>query len=403
MKERKLEKGESKRKDGRYMYRYTDSNGKRHAIYAKTLTELRIQERQIKRDKKELNEYVKYVTTGASVNFVFDQYISLKTNLKQNTRSNYIYIYNKFIREGFGRRNINEIRFSDVKQFYVSLLSAGLQVNTLDNIHTVLHPTFQLAVRDNVIRSNPSDGVMAELKKNDGKNKGIRHALTLEQQRAFLNYIANSPVYCHWLPLFTFLFGTGCRIGEAVGIRWEDVDFEKKEISVNHSLEYMLDENRKAAWHVSTPKTAAGVRVIPLLKEVEEALLEEKENQKRTSVNNVDEVDGMTGFMFANRFGKLLLPSSVNRAIVRISDAYNAEETVRAAREKREPILIPHFSAHHIRHTFATRLCEHESNLKVIQSIMGHADISTTMNIYAEATDDKKQEIVANLQGKIII
>lgn len=396
MKERKLEKGESKRKDGRYMYRYTDSNGKRHAIYAKTLTELRIQERQIKRDKKELNEYV---TTGASVNFVFDRYISLKTNLKQNTRSNYIYIYNKFIRDGFGRRNINEIRFSDVKQFYVSLLSAGLQVNTLDNIHTVLHPTFQLAVRDNVIRSNPSDGVMAELKKNDGKNKGIRHALTLEQQRAFLNYIANSPVYCHWLPLFTFLFGTGCRIGEAVGIRWEDVDFEKKEISVNHSLEYMLDENRKAAWHVSTPKTAAGVRVIPLLKEVEEALLEEKENQKRTGVNNVDEVDGMTGFMFANRFGKLLLPSSVNRAIVRISDAYNAEETVRAAREKREPILIPHFSAHHIRHTFATRLCEHESNQKVIQSIMGHADIATTMNIYAEATKNRNvqtAEIINN-------
>ena len=396
MKERKLEKGESKRKDGRYMYRYTDSNGKRHAIYAKTLTELRIQERQIKRDKKELNEYV---TTGASVNFVFDRYISLKTNLKQNTRSNYIYIYNKFIRDGFGRRNINEIRFSDVKQFYVSLLSAGLQVNTLDNIHTVLHPTFQLSVRDNVIRSNPSDGVMAELKKNDGKNKGIRHALTLEQQRAFLNYIANSPVYCHWLPLFTFLFGTGCRIGEAVGIRWEDVDFEKKEISVNHSLEYMLDENRKAAWHVSTPKTAAGVRVIPLLKEVEEALLEEKENQKRTGVNNVDEVDGMTGFMFANRFGKLLLPSSVNRAIVRISDAYNAEETVRVAREKREPILIPHFSAHHIRHTFATRLCEHESNQKVIQSIMGHADIATTMNIYAEATKNRNvqtAEIINN-------
>ena len=388
MKERKLEKGESKRKDGRYMYRYTDSNGKRHAIYAKTLTELRIQERQIKRDKKELNEYV---TTGASVNFVFDRYISLKTNLKQNTRSNYIYIYNKFIRDGFGRRNINEIRFSDVKQFYVSLLSAGLQVNTLDNIHTVLHPTFQLAVRDNVIRSNPSDGVMAELKKNDGKNKGIRHALTLEQQRAFLNYTANSPVYCHWLPLFTFLFGTGCRIGETVGMRWDDVDFEKKEVSVNHSLEYMLDESRKAAWHVSTPKTAAGVRVIPLLKEVEEALLEEKENQKRTGVNNVDEVDGMTGFMFANRYGKLLLPSSVNRAIVRISDAYNAEETVRAAREKREPILIPHFSAHHIRHPFATRLCEHESNLKVIQSIMGHADIATTMNIYAEAT--KKRNV----------
>lgn len=382
----KLLKGESKRSDGRFMYRYTDINGKRHAIYAKTLADLRIQERQLARDKKELDEYV---TTGASVNFVFDRYISMKTNLKQNTRSNYKYIYDKFIRDGFGKRNINEIKYSDVKQFYVSLLNEGLQVNTLDNIHTVLHPTFQLAVRDNVIRSNPSDGVMAELKKSGSKNKGIRHALTLEQQRTFLNYTASSPVYCHWLPLFTLLFGTGCRIGEAVGIRWEDVDFEKKEVSINHSLEYMLDEDRKAGWHVSTPKTTAGVRLIPLLKDVEEALLEEEEYQKETGLTNTDEIDGMTGFMFANRFGKLLLPSSVNRAIVRISDAYNAEETVRAAREKREPVLIPHFSAHHIRHTFATRLCEHESNLKVIQSIMGHADIATTMNIYAEATKDR--------------
>lgn len=382
----KLLKGESKRSDGRYMYRYTDSNGKRQAIYSKSLTDLRMKERQIARDKKELDEYV---TTGATVNFVFDRYISMKTNLKQNTRSNYLYIYDKFIRNSFGKRNINEIKYSDVKQFYVSLLKEGLQVNTLDNIHSVLHPTFQLAVRDNVIRNNPSDGVMAELKKNDGKNKGVRHALTLAQQRAFLNYTANSPVYCHWLPLFVFLFGSGCRIGEAVGIRWEDVNFEKKEISINHSLEYMLDENRKAEWHVSTPKTAAGIRLIPLLKDVEEALLEERQYQQETELANAAEIDGMTGFLFTNRFGKLLLPNSVNRAIVRISDAYNAEETVLAAREKREPILIPHFSAHHIRHTFATRLCEHESNLKVIQSIMGHADIATTMNIYAEATKDR--------------
>lgn len=383
----KLQKGESKRKDGRFMYRFTDSYGKRRTIYAKTLVDLRIHERKIARDKTELDQYV---TTGASLNFVFDRYISLKTTLKQNTRTNYIYMYDKFVRERFGKKNINEIKYSDVKQFYVSLLAEGLQVNTLDNIHTVLHPTLQLAVRDNVIRSNPSDGVMAELKKNNGRNTGIRHALTLEQQRAFLDYTANSPVYCHWLPMFTFLFGTGCRIGEAIGIRWEDVNLDKKEISVNHALEYMLDHNRKAGWHVSTPKTSAGIRMIPLLKDVEEAILEEQENQKRTGIYNIDVIDGMSGFIFANRYGKLLLPSSVNRAIVRISDAYNAEETVKAAREKREPVLIPHFSAHHIRHTFATRLCEHESNLKVIQSIMGHADIATTMNIYAEATKDRK-------------
>lgn len=94
---------------------------------------------------------------------------------------------------------------------------------------------------------------------------------------------------------------------------------------------------------------------------------------------------------------------SVNHAIHRARAAYNKEEIEKAGREKREPLLLPYFTAHHLRHTFCTRVCENETNLKVIQSLMGHADISTTMDIYAEATTEKKQEIVTNLQGKIII
>ena len=66
-------------------------------------------------------------------------------------------------------------------------------------------------------------------------------------------------------------------------------------------------------------------------------------------------------------------------------------------------MLLPNFSAHNLRHTFCTRLCENESNLKVIQSIMGHADIQTTLGIYADCTQEKKQEVMTNLNGKIII
>ena len=73
----------------------------------------------------------------------------------------------------------------------------------------------------------------------------------------------------------------------------------------------------------------------------------------------------------------------------------------KAKAEGREPILLPKFSAHQLRHTFCTRFCENETNLKVIQSIMGHSDITTTMDIYADATQEKKQEIMANLNGKI--
>ena len=92
-------------------------------------------------------------------------------------------------------------------------------------------------------------------------------------------------------------------------------------------------------------------------------------------------------------------PSVINSAIKRISEAYNAEEIIKAKRESRRPVLIPHFSCHHIRHTFCTRFCENERNLKVIQSIMGHANIETTMDIYAEATDVKKKEAIKALEN----
>lgn len=95
--------------------------------------------------------------------------------------------------------------------------------------------------------------------------------------------------------------------------------------------------------------------------------------------------------------------SSVNRAIDRICDAYIEDETVLADQEGRDPVLIRHFSAHNLRHTFCTRFCENERNIKVIQEIMGHADIETTMNIYAEATKEKKKESFSNLEGKIKI
>ncbi|MBR3187647.1 MAG: tyrosine-type recombinase/integrase, partial [Lachnospiraceae bacterium] len=84
----------------------------------------------------------------------------------------------------------------------------------------------------------------------------------------------------------------------------------------------------------------------------------------------------------------------------RIYTNYNADEIVAAAREGRPPVLIPHFSCHHLRHTFCTRFCEHETNVKVIQSIMGHADISTTMDIYAEVSDAKKHDAMSELSTK---
>ena len=400
---RSLRKGEVQRQsDKRYMYTYRDPLGRRKYIYAMDLAELR--EKEAKLMKDQLDGLDLYVAGKASLNDTFDRYMSAKYNLRESTRSAYEYTYDHYIRETFGRKRIAEIKYSDVLQFYYYLLNQKeISLGTLDSIHCLLHPTFQLAVRDEIIRKNPTDGVMKEISRESGKNRGVRHALTVQQQRVFMEYVANHPIYFHWWPMFTILLGTGCRIGEALGLRWQDLDFENRVISINHSLVYyQTRDSKKCMLRVSLPKTEAGIRTIPMLDIVKDAFEMLYEEQEENGFNET-EIDGMTGFIFCNRFGGVPNPQTVNHTIKRILNQYNADEVVRAKKERREPIILPDFSCHHLRHTFCTRLCEHETNLKVIQAIMGHKNIETTMDIYAEATEEKKQESFENLAANLDI
>ena len=396
---RMLRKGESFRNtDNRYVYKYVDPYGVPRSIYSIDLQKLREKEKELAKDQ--LDGLDVYLAGSATLNFVFDRYITTKINLRKTTKSNYNYMYDKFVRDTFGKRLIAEIKYSDIMNFYLHLINdKNLQINTVDGIQTLLHPTFQLAVRDEIIRKNPADGVIGEISKLSGKNIGIRHALTIEQQRAFMKYVADQPENNRYWPFFVVMFGTGCRIGEVIGLRWVDCDFENREISINHSVVYYPEEGsatRKSVLSVSLPKTEAGVRTIPMMEEVYDALQLEYEDQKEEGFNTTI-IDGMSGFIFKNRFGNVPNPQTVNRTIQRIRQDYNKRELLVSKREKREPLLIPTFSCHVTRHTFCTRLCETETNLKVIQEVMGHADIQTTMNVYAEATKAKKKEAIANL------
>lgn len=398
---RALKLGEIQRKDDhRYMYSYTDPLERRKFIYANDLTELREKEQKLQRDQ--LDGLDLYAQGKATINDTFDRYISTKYELRDSTKDGYIYFYDHFVRDSFGMKKLIEVKYSDIFQFYYYLLNdLDVSISTVETIHGLLHPTFNLAVRDDIIRKNPTDGVMAEISKKTDKTSGIRHALTREQQRVFMDYMAKHPVYYHWWPIFTVLLGTGCRIGECLGLRWEDLDFEKRIISVNHSIVYRYSTQQKnTTVNVSLPKTEAGIREIPMLPVVKDAFDMEKEDQA-VSGGNTQVIDGMSGFIFCNRFHKVHNPQTVNDTIRRICKNYNAEEALNAKKEKRDAILLPDFSCHHLRHTFATRLCETETNLKVIQDIMGHKDIQTTMNIYAEATRELKQKSFENLASKL--
>lgn len=236
----------------------------------------------------------------------------------------------------------------------------------------------------------------------------LEHQLSVIQKKPYrerqkrILYIANSEEYRGWFPLFTVMLGTGCRIGEVLGLRWQDVDFKNRTISINHNLVYRVQEDGTCTNHVNSPKTKAGIRIIPMIDEVFDAFLEEYQYQKVIGFCT-DEIDGYSGFVFCTGDGKVYLPNAINRTIRSICADYNKEEESKAKEENRDPVLLPKFSCHILRHTFCTRFCENETNLKVIQEIMGHADISTTMDVYAEATQEKKKESMTSLQSALLV
>lgn len=390
-----LRKGECQRPNGSYDYRWTDQFGKRHVIYGKTLEELREKEKEVDRD---ISDGIKAEKRNTTINELFDLWCHIKRGLKDNTFQNYKYMYNTFVRPKFGKLKISQVKKSDVKRFYNYLADErGLQASTIDSIHTVLHQVFDLAVDDGYIRSNPSERVLKELKQAHCFHTEKRKALTVAEQELFLDYLRNTPRYCHWYPIFAVMLGTGLRVGEATGLRWCDIDLDEGLIDVNHTLVYYSHGPQKGcSFNVNTPKTKAGERVVPMLGFVKEAFLEERENQKETGISCKASVDGYTDFIFVNRYGDTQHLGTLNKAIRRIIRDCNDAQFEKSENPE---VLLPHFSCHTLRHTFTTRMCEAGVNIKVIQDALGHADVSTTLGIYADVTKDLRKDEFAGLDA----
>ena len=387
-----LKKGEYQRTNGTYAYRWTDGKGKRHEVYARDLDDLRAKEKEIDADT---NEGIKVEARYVIINEMYDLWVQLKRGIKDNTFENYKYMYNTFVRPSFGKKRIQTLKKSDVKIFYNYLADQRcLQASTIDSIHNVLHQVLDMAVDDKYIRSNPSDKALKELKQSHAFKTEKRRALTIAEQELFLNYLRNNETYSHWYPIFAVMLGTGMRVGEITGLRWCDIDLDNGVIDINHTLVYYCHrhevELNGCYFNINTPKTKASNRKIPMIESVKEAFLIEKANQEKSGIKCSAVIDGYSDFIFVNRNGKTQHQGTLNKAIRRIIRDCNDEVLLN---DENATVLLPHFSCHSLRHTFSTRMCEAGINVKVIQDTLGHQDISTTMNIYTDATKEmKKQE-----------
>lgn len=382
---RLLREGEYQRPDGRYMYCCTDKNGNKITVYSWRLVEtdpyitgrkkdISLREKEQELQKNIINEIC--IAKGRMIlDDMVEHYFNTKKRLRKNTMSTYRSLYAKNVSGRLGKCEIKNIKKSDILQLYDDC-SNTLSNGTIQNIHNnILFPAFQLAVEDDYIRKNPCCGCLKEYPYDA---IGIKDALTIEEQHVFMKFLKNDKVYSKYFYAVALILATAMRRGETLGITWNDIDLESRMIDINHQLCYH-EVDGKYKFEICLPKTDSGIRQIPIYDTAYELL---KEIKEETRLNNVT-IDGHKNFLFVNtNRNNPIIPRQLSDSLEAACKKYNKKEIKLAEKEDREPQLLPNITSHILRHTACTRMAEAGVDLKVIQGIMGHKHIETTMEIY---------------------
>lgn len=214
-----------------------------------------------------------------------------------------------------------------------------------------------------------------------------RHALSITQQCNFLKFIYEDEVYHHWFPTFFILINTGLRVGELTGLRWQDVDLDRGVIDINHTLAYIDHrDGTGGGFVINSPKTVNGYRKVLMTDAVKDAFRMEKEYQEQAGIESKDEICGYEDFIFINRFGHVQHQGPLNKAIRRIIRDYNVAAVAKGKTSPND--MLPHFSCHVLRHTYATRAVESGVSVKYLQTQMGHSEIQITMDYYVSPAEE---------------
>ena len=398
-----LKDNEYQRKDGKYEYKYFWGN-ERKSVYSWTLvptdktpegkrkdTCLRDKIKAIERD---LQDGIDHSKANMTLNQLFDLYIDSKVNIREHTKSNYRLLWRTAVQDSkLGNMKISQIKQIHVRKFYADQAKKGAATSTIKTYHNIICPTFEMAVNSDIIRKNPAREAIKGI---NGTQKK-KEALTVEEQKRFLNFVKESDVYNIYYPMLSLELLTGLRVGELVGLTWKDIDSINNVIHIQHQLQY-LKLDGKFKFYVSPLKTEAGKRDIPITPEIRKCLTDIKNVMMFTGRRSEVKVDGYTGFLFVTKNGTVYAVSAINFILNNIVEKYNKIEEKKASKEKRSPDYLPHISSHILRHTACTRMAEQGIDVKVLQYIMGHSDIGVTMNVYNHV--DKTR--VENEMQKII-
>ena len=382
---RVLRFGESQRQDGRYAFKYKDNDGSVKFVYSWRLDKndrtpagkkrelsLREKEKQIEHD---LFDHIVSNGGNYTVLELVKKYVSLKTGVRHNTEANYNFVINIIAKADFGKLRIDKVHLSDAKGWLIKLQKEGRGYSTIHSVRGVLRPAFQMAVDDDLIRKNPFNFELASVIVNDSVT---REAISKKQEREFLSFIQADEHFSRYYDGIYILFHTGLRISEFCGLTIGDIDFKEMRINVDHQLQ----RKRDMTYVVEPTKTSSGTRMVPMTKEVADCFRRILANRINPKVEPM--IDGYTGFLFLDKNEMPMVALHWEKYFKHILDKYNSIYKVQ----------LPKITPHVCRHTFCSNMAKSGMNPKTLQYIMGHSDISVTLNTYSHVGfEDAKEEL----------
>lgn len=357
-KNRVLRQGESQRKDLTYMYRFNDIYGLRRSIYAATLQELRVKAQEIDSDMSSGRDNFNETTVYDWVKRCCDE----KKNISVGTKRAYNLSLKTLKDSALGKTQLTKCKTTHIKQYILDLSEQGLSYNTIKLRMVVVKQGFAEAICNDLIQKNPCS---FQLSGCIAVDKNVRMALTFAEHQDFLDFIKNDYNFRKYYDLVVVLFETGLRASELLGLTFHDIDLEQRVIHLRHKIS--LDEMYKI--EVTPPKTNSGTRDIFISQKAYEAfnrILSERVYKEEPVVGS------HSGFLFLTARGTVRSSVNLSQRFQGMQNKYNVER-------RRCLVITPHVC----RHTFTTRMVEKGVHPKVLQYLLGHADISMTMDIYA--------------------
>lgn len=304
-------------------------------------------------------------------------------NRAPNTLRNYRERYEHNVQPFIGSMLLRDVKPMDC-QMILNAMESDYAGSTIRQTYMTMGTFFKSAKDNGFIDRHPMDGVRY--------TKPVRavddiHFLTVDEQKRFLEAAKGSHNYAQ----YALILETGLRTGEMIGLTWDAIDWEKRTLTVNKTLEFRYKQDE---WRAGPPKTESSYRTIPLTDTAYDILREiydtrEYRNESKDLSTILTFMDRKTGqkrklvmrdLVFINwRTGMPAKNSSYDTHLYKLCDEAG----------------IKRFCMYALRHTYATRAIESGMQPKVLQKLLGHASSKTTMDRYVHVTDDSMQKAVA--------